>query len=1474
MKPDLIRLPFENKLLTDLTQNSLLRKIHTTFFLILLMAGFNVAYSQKPVPNFTASTTSGCATLTVSFRDQSTNNPTKWYWQFSHDQGLVADQISQAQNPTISFGTPGKYTVTLVAENASGPERIIKAGLIDVFPSARIGFNADRRIACSPATIRFTDGSTIPNGASITSWLWNFGDGGTSTQRNPTYTYTNLGYYNVTLTVTTSSGCTVTASADRFIRVIGGVKPNFDFSRSQDCSSPVSVNFINQTVAPGVLQHQWTLGNNTTSTDKNPVTSYNSPGTYNVKLVTSSSYGCRDSITKPIVFNTTTTDFNTVGSVCVGRDISFTNASTPSPVSSLWDFGDGTSSREINPLKTFTTPGVYTVTLTNNYAECTGTVTKNITVTTSPTIDFTADKTGGCQVPVTIRFTDPETNSTGWLWDFGDGGISNEKNPTHTYTTAGNYTVTLSLITAAGCPATVVKTNFIRIAEPGPLVISGIPAGGCVPFTINPTAAFAGGNDPITSYQWNLGSGGTSTSATPSFTFSTPGTYNLTLRVTTANGCTKDTTINAAVKAGTKPTVDFSIDKTTGCAGDEYNFTSLATPADEWIWNFGDGASSSDENPSHKYLDTGLLTVQLIAFNNGCSDTLTKADFVTIEAPVALFEPIIDCNNRLRVQFDNTSITDASHGVTTYFWDFGNGQTSTAEDPVMTYSGYRKYTVKLVATDPICSYEREVELNLFELANDFTVNKTSICRGERFRLSFTGLDPSLVESYSWRIGSGVAAAGSNNYDTSINVNGSYDVTLTIVDIYGCTLTRTKTGLINIVGADADFTVVNDGGCVNSQITITDASTPPASITQWTYIFGDGTAETYTSSPITHVYANPGIYNIKLTTRDNFGCIDTLTKIAAATVSQPRTNFSAADTVYCPETPLQFSDSTLGSNLTYLWDFGDGGSSTQKDPLHSYAKKDTVYTVKLLTVDRFGCRDSVTKTNYIRIVSPKAAFSAFDTASICPLLEAKFISESINYDSLYWNFGDGNTSTLPSTSNFYETFGRYTVTHYARGVGGCVDSATAIVNVYNPSSTLGFTYGPLEACNQLEVTFNINPPPGTRFHINFGDGTRDTSGATTLTHTYTRPNTYTPTVTLFDNLDCIANVGGRQRILVKGVLPVFGMNQDRFCDTGMVRFTDFSIGNDSITSRNWNFNDGNTSTDTDPTHFFAAAGTYYVTQTVTTITGCSATYMDTVRVYTTPVPLIVGPTEVCVNDAVPFNATTVVPDSLTFWQWNYGNGQSSQQQTILGKFSSPGTVNFQLKATNEIGCTNDTAMDVIVWPLPVITLDPEATIVVGTGLNMPVSYSPNVNTWTWTPDYNLSCTNCPVPFANPQFTTTYNVAVIDSNNCKATAGIIVKVICVDKNYFIPNTFSPNNDGVNDRFYPRGTAIDKIQSMRIFNRWGELVFERRNFPANSQSDGWDGRIRGNVAAMDAYVYIIEVICDNGEIIPIKGNVTLIR
>jgi gliding motility-associated-like protein len=143
-----------------------------------------------------------------------------------------------------------------------------------------------------------------------------------------------------------------------------------------------------------------------------------------------------------------------------------------------------------------------------------------------------------------------------------------------------------------------------------------------------------------------------------------------------------------------------------------------------------------------------------------------------------------------------------------------------------------------------------------------------------------------------------------------------------------------------------------------------------------------------------------------------------------------------------------------------------------------------------------------------------------------------------------------------------------------------------------------------------------------------------------------------------------------------------------------------------------------------------------------------------------------------------------------------------------------------------------------------------------------------------PGTGLSCVTCSSPIAQPKITTTYTLQVSNPGNCSASQSITVEVICKDQQIFIPNTFSPNGDGVNDVFFPRGKGIYSIRSFRIFNRLGQVVFERTNLIANDAANGWDGKYQGKVLISDVYIYEMEVVCDNNQVIPFKGNITLIR
>jgi gliding motility-associated-like protein len=177
------------------------------------------------------------------------------------------------------------------------------------------------------------------------------------------------------------------------------------------------------------------------------------------------------------------------------------------------------------------------------------------------------------------------------------------------------------------------------------------------------------------------------------------------------------------------------------------------------------------------------------------------------------------------------------------------------------------------------------------------------------------------------------------------------------------------------------------------------------------------------------------------------------------------------------------------------------------------------------------------------------------------------------------------------------------------------------------------------------------------------------------------------------------------------------------------------------------------------------------------------------------------------------------------------------------------------------------------PLPSVSMPGQMTIQNGFPVTIPATYSPGVFSWSWTPATGLNCPTCATPDANPKFNTTYSVMFTDNNGCSNSGSVEVIVVCMNMNLFIPNTFSPNGDGSNDIFYPRGKGLDRVKMLRIFNRWGEVVFEKKDFPVNDPSQGWNGTFKGRKPIADVYVYQAEVFCENGELIKINGNIALI-
>ena len=1590
------------------------------FLLFVILISFSFSTKSQVSANFSASPTSGCSPQIVNFNDLSNGNPIYWRWDLGNGT------ISFLQNPSAAYFTPGQYNIKLVVEDGLGnKDSLTRIQYINIFPIPVVNFSATPLSGCVPLTVQFTDLSTAA-GSSITTWLWDFGDGTTGTIRNPVHTYTSAGNYNVTLRVTTVSGCSKTLTKNNYIHASNGVIANFTNTTPTGCSLPITIVFTNTSSGSGTLSYLWNFGDGGTSTLQNPSHTYLTQGNFTVSLRVTSSTGCITTIVKPgaVVINFIRATFTGPPSTCINDAVNFTNTTTPAPTSVFWDFGDGTNSTTLSPAKTYTATGTYTVKMIARLGACVDSTSTLINVYPKPTAAFSAINRNACKPPLTVNFTNTSTSPANYFWDFGDGGTSSLPNPSHTYTTYGSFTVKLIVTNFVGCSDSLVLNDYIKILPPQ-ASINNLPQSNCAPLTWTFSSTI-NSPDPVISYFWDLGDGTTSTLPNPTNTYPT-GSYNITLIVTTLGGCSDTVFMPAGIVADDKPVADFSANPRDVCAKIDVNFLDQSTGnVTRWLWDFGDGGTSIEQNPSHHYEDTGLFTIRLIVWNNNCADTLTLVNYVHISPPIAHFNPGFNCASPKTITF-----TDASIGPDEWHWNFGDGNTSTSQNNIHTYADTGTYTIQLVVINHTsgCDDTFTQTIRIVDEDANFNATDTVICRNTSTTFNAVGNTPGTISSYEWDFGDGQTSTGATTTHTYVNA-GLYTVRLIITDISNCKDTLIKVQYIRVDGPTAAFSIPNGGSCTNNSFTFIDNSTDDGlhPITTWIWDFGDGTIQTFTAPPFTHFYTTSGSYNVTLKTIDIVGCSDSTTNTQTIIISHPVAAFTQSDTILCPLIDITFTNSSTGPALSYLWYFGDGSTDTLLNPIHNYTTEG-YYTVRLFITDQYGCRDSVNQV--IHVAPPHASFTVSDTLSTCPPLIANFTNTSVNGYDVTWDFGDGSTSNSANPIHIYNTPGTYFAKLFVTGPGNnCYDSIVQRIIVRGPIGT--FTYAPLNGCSPLTVNFTAVSPDHPTYVWDFNDGSTINTPDSTISYTYTIPGIYVPKMILVDAGGCQVPIEGIDTINVYGVKTNFGFDGLPLCNLGTVQFSDSSIINDVSATYAWDFGDGGTSALQNPSHFYAAPGQYFPQLIVITNRGCRDTtvLLVPVKIVASPQADFTNAINGCTPLAANFNAFLTVPDTSAInWQWSLGNGNTSILQNPPAQtYTNAQVYNIELIATNSSGCKDTVNKSFEVYAKPVIDAGPNVQICRGTPTQL---NAVGGATYVWSPALGLSCTGCPNPMASPSFnqkymvtgssihgcsnfdslnvnviqpfvmenkrddticvgstvrlfasgansyewspslglnnitsalpiasprtTTTYRVigsdaygcfkdtgftiikvypipqidagkditikngaspititpsispdvtytywltapGILYSNSpsvtvqpkatteytvearnpggCKTSDRVTVYVLCDGANIFIPNTFSPNGSGANDIFYPRGSGIFTIKLLRIFNRWGEVVFEKVNFSPNDPAAGWDGTVKGVKVNSDVFVYTAEVLCENNTSIILNGNVALLR
>lgn len=1330
---------------------------------------FSTNLFAQVTANFSANTTSGCSPILVQFTDNSTGNPVSWSWNLGNGT------TSTLQNPSTTYLTAGSYTVTLTVTDASGNTNTkTVTNYITAVPTPNVNFVASDTIAqCAPKTVQFTDLSV--NGSSGTAtYFWDFGDGFSSTLQNPTHTYTAPGNYNVTLSVTNSSNCTKIFTKNNYIHIVNKPNANFTANNTSSCTLPLTVNF-NNTTSGGATAYLWSFGNGGTSVATSPSATYNAVGSYNVTLIASNG-GCSDTMTKTAFVNigSLTASFTqSTTSTCTGNNVTFTNTSLPGPGTSTWYFGDGSSAVSTNATHAYGSPGTYTVTLVVNFNNCSDTATSTIVVNQGPTPQFTSNAQMSCTTPFTVNFTNTSIGGVSYVWDFGDGSpTSTMTSPSHTYTSYGNYTVTLTATGANGCSNTLVMSNYISVYQ-GNMIITANPMNSCAPATISFTTSLTP-NVSVTNYTWNFGdgSGNIVGSAAMNHTYTSAGSYTTTVTYTVGQGCTF-TSSPVTVNIGLPPTASFTGSPTNICPQGTVTFTNNSTgnASTTYTWIFGDGSQlvSSNTTVTHTYNAQGTYTVMLVASNNGCNDTMVITNMITVNYPKANFSVAYNCSNKLQVAFTDLSVGTNATSLT-WLWDFGDGtSTVTTQNPTHTFSALGSYTVQLTVTDTAtgCTSYKTQTVTLFDVTPQFTANDTIVCRNQsvQFSAQLTPADASHVVSYDWYFGDGTSALNSSSTTShTYTTNGVYTVTMVTKDSRNCYDSIVKNNYITVYGPTVSFSGTPLSGCVPLLVNFTDqSSTGGNPIANRVWNFGDGTSNTMNLQNVSHTYVANGFYTVTLSVTDTMGCTSSLTQTNYINAIKPNAAFTTADTFVCPGVSVAFNNTSTGNNLTYSWNFGDGSpTSTAANPSHTFAVGN--YTVTLYVTDNGTCKDTATLNMHVTGIN--LGFTASDTFTSCPPLTVNFTNTSTGAGSLTWTFGNGNSSSTANPTTIYTLPGVYTVKLKAQNGTGCQDSITKTITVLGPIGT--FTYTPQSGCFPLTVNFSSVSQNTQSYVWDMDNGFTQTTSSNTYSYTYTQPGIYIPRVILTDGASCQVPIQGLDTVVVDRVTGDFTFTPNNICQNGTFQFFDTVLSSyKPVTTRNWTFGDGGSSTAHNPTHFYNSPGTYTVTLILGTSQGCTDTIIKTITVLPAPSLSTGSNPSLCQGQTL---SAQLQASGASTYSWSPIGGLSCSN--CSNPVASPSvTTTYTVIGTATNGCKDTANVTVTVHPLPNVTTGPPLSICNGSTIQLTSS---GAISYSWSPNTNLTCTNCQTPTASPTTTTTYTVTGTDANGCYNTAQVVVTV----------------------------------------------------------------------------------------------------
>ena len=1441
---------------------------------IFLISG--IASSAQLNADFTANVTEGCGSLSgVQFTPTGDASINSWSWSFGNQNS------SLLQNPSASYTSPARYTVTLTVSNGTASQTITKNSYISVYKNPVANFTYTPTGGCSPLPVNFISTSTLGD-APISSYNWDFKDGSQAPDTsNVNHIYQVQGGFSPSLQITDTNGCSSTILLGPINVTPSPVAAFTTTSPRTSCSDSLTINFIDGSTGIN-LTYLWEFGDATTSNQQNPTHTYNGYGSYTVSLtVTDPNCNNKKTEVNYIRLRQPIANFSLNDSVfCVGEPLPFTNNSSDVD-KYLWDFGDGSGSDALIPKKSYLDSGTYVISLRVLAPGCSD--IKSDTIRIEKVIaDFTVD-TFKCNQGDSVRFIDQSYNAVQWEWKIERSGVGTNsfytndsvQNPVHYYgNNEGRFSDSLIVTSLNGCMDTMFKashrvfdTTLIYITDDNSNFYGPI-ARGCLPGNVDLNSFI---NSPSQTgnyiFTWLLPDSSIYIGPNPpqDIAIIDNRLRTVKLSVISADGCKAKSALDILFGYQIAPIVDFFPKEV--CYADSF-FVANINPNDS-LPNFiayiiesvtFQGRDSivpdgiRDTVPFTLFKDTGYFSLKIRQGYNGCDSVLFIDSAFYVKGPIIQSTSFSsNCIDRKLINFKASVIS-----ATRFSWNFGDSSifdtlnltTSHTYDSLKTY----EYIFTAYNDTNGCASVTDTQYVSLDIVIPPIIRpgNPNFCLGDETTIWQNSLIK--IDSLQWTI-NGLPVSQKDSFNYAFNQRGTYQLSYKGKDLVGCEYERSKT--IYVSKPQASFSYNLLGNCLPVDIRMNNTSIFDTTIAHNYFLMGG--IDTVFAPDNIYTYTDGGTKSITLYTENVFGCSDT---VIASNLFDLQPFDVAIRTIsnnnICEGRTILFRNVSSDRNHTFVWNFGDGDTllSNQDSVYHTFDSTG-IFNVKLRGQNANSCVlfDSV----LFRVeANPVVGFTADTMISSCYPLEVQFQDTSAgNIVKWFWQIGS-NFSVLDDPRFIFENVGKFDVSLRVETANGCIDSIFKSEYIQTNGPQASFSIDKKAGCVNEPFTFTLNSQQNVDSYVwDFGDGNTQ-SGGTVATHSYrTIGKVYVSLILSDASGTCTIPI--RDSIQIFDVLADFTMPNDTGCAPYSSTFINTSLNANSLS---WDFGEGSTSTQQQETIQYNTPGQYFIRLAITSAIGCIDTVIKPLTVFENPIALVSGDTGICIGQSIQLNAS-----GGDFYLWSPAT--FINDVTISNPVVNP-VINtrYRVRVSNASTCfdTASILVEVIQEPNSFILLD--SCLIIGESYQLN-AFAGNGFNYHWTPPDGLSCTDCPNPIAMPLQSTTYYLVITDKFGCFTVRDTVE--IKVEEKYSldVPKAFSPNNDGINDIIYAKGWGLKELIAFKIYNRFGELVFESKDF-----KNGWNGKYKGKEQNIETYIYTVEALTFGSKVLTKTGNISLLR